>query len=182
MPWRWTILTVLLLVILPATLFGSRFKDKVYLQTESAGKVEFSHYSHFEVASVGKDCTVCHNGIYHIVTRNNPAFTMADMAAGQACGFCHDGKQAFDVSGDCTSCHAGDIRYSNEEAGDIIFSHDLHLSMFGCDECHPDLFRPERGSNPANMAQMEDGQSCGACHDGSTAFSVAGDCAACHEM
>jgi c(7)-type cytochrome triheme protein len=155
-----------------------------------------------EMLSTGKDCTVCHNGIYHIVTKKNPAFTMAEMEAGQACGFCHDGKQAFSVAGDCTSCHAGDIRYINDDAGNIVFSHDLHLGMFGCEECHPDLFKPERGNNPATMEEMENGQSCGACHDGnpatmeemengqscgachdgSTAFSVAGDCAACHEM
>ena len=90
---RWTILTLLLLAALPAVLFGSRLKDKVYLQTASVGKVEFSHSTHMEVASIGKNCPACHNDVYHIVTRKNPAFTMADMAAGQACGFCHDGIQ-----------------------------------------------------------------------------------------
>ena len=179
---RWTISTVVLLMALPAVLYGSRIKDKVYLQTDSAGKVEFSHYAHMEKLSTGKDCTVCHNAVYHIVSKKNPAFTMADMAKGQACGFCHDGKQAFSVSGDCTSCHAGDILYINDDAGNITFSHDVHLGMFGCEECHPDLFKPERGTNPASMEEMENGQSCGACHDGSTAFSVTGDCAACHEM
>ncbi|MEN8687110.1 MAG: cytochrome c3 family protein [Desulfuromonadales bacterium] len=182
MSWRWTISAVFLLAALPAVLYGSRLKDAVYLQTVSVGKVEFSHYTHMEMLSTGKDCTVCHNDVYHIVTRKNPAFTMADMEAGQACGFCHDGKQAFSVSGDCTSCHAGDILYSNDDAGNITFSHDAHLGMFGCEECHPDLFKPERGTVPASMEEMENGQSCGACHDGSTAFSVAGDCEACHEM
>ena len=108
MSWRWTISAVFLLAALPAVLYGSRLKDEVYLQTVSVGKVEFSHYTHMEMLSTGKDCTVCHNDVYHIVTRKNPAFTMADMEAGQACGFCHDGKQAFSVSGDCTSCHAID--------------------------------------------------------------------------
>ena len=85
-------------------------------------------------------------------------------------------------AGDCTSCHAGEIVYINDDAGNITFSHDAHLDMFGCEECHPDLFKPERGTNLATMEEMENGQSCGACHDGSTAFSVAGDCEACHEM
>ena len=92
------------------------------------------------------------------------------------------GLKLFSVSGDCTSCHAGDIVYINDDAGNITFSHDAHLGMFGCEECHPDLFKPERGTNLATMEEMENGQSCGACHDGSTAFSVAGDCEACHEM
>ncbi|MGW8313373.1 MAG: cytochrome c3 family protein [Desulfuromonadales bacterium] len=179
---HWTILTFLLLLTLPSALYGRWIKDKVYLQTESVGKVEFSHYAHLEMESVGKDCTVCHNGVYHIVTRKNPAFSMADMQAGKACGFCHDGKQAFNVTGDCTTCHAGDILYVNEDAGNITFPHEAHLGMFGCDDCHPDPFKPERGANPANMEDMEKGQSCGSCHDGSTAFDVAEDCGACHAM
>jgi c(7)-type cytochrome triheme protein len=182
MSWRWTIVSVLLLAVLPSVLYGSRIKDKVYLQTDSVGKVEFSHYSHMEIESIGKDCPTCHNDIYHIVTRKNPAFTMTEMAAGKACGFCHNGEQAFNVSGDCTICHAGDVLYVNDDAGNITFSHDVHIGMFDCEECHPDIFKAERGASPATMEEMENGVSCGACHDGSAAFSVAGDCEACHEM
>ena len=179
---RWTIFMVLLLVALPSVLYGRWTKDKVYLQTDSVGKVEFSHYAHMEMESIGKNCPVCHNGVYHIVARKNPAFTMAEMQAGKACGFCHNGRKAFSVKGDCVTCHAGDIRYINEEAGSVTFSHQAHLNMFGCDDCHPDPFKPERGANPATMEDMEQGGSCGACHDGSTAFDVAEDCEACHEM
>jgi len=32
------------------------------------------------------------------------------------------------------------------------------------------------------MKAMESGKSCGACHDGKTAFSVKGDCAKCHKQ
>jgi c(7)-type cytochrome triheme protein len=32
------------------------------------------------------------------------------------------------------------------------------------------------------MEAMESGKSCGACHDGDTAFGVAEDCESCHEM
>jgi len=179
---HWMIFTVLLMVALPSVLYGRWTKDKVYLQTDSVGKVEFSHYAHMEKESVGKNCLACHNDVYHIVTKKNPAFSMADMQAGKACGVCHNGKKAFSVKGDCVTCHAGDILYANEDAGNITFSHETHLSMFGCDECHPDLFKPERGTNLANMVDMEKGESCGACHDGSTAFGVAEDCEACHEM
>jgi c(7)-type cytochrome triheme protein len=31
------------------------------------------------------------------------------------------------------------------------------------------------------MKDMEQGKSCGACHDGKGAFSVKGDCAKCHK-
>ena len=57
---RWTIFTVLLLVALPSVLYGRWIKDKVYLQTDSVGKVEFSHYAHMEMESIGKDCPACH--------------------------------------------------------------------------------------------------------------------------
>lgn len=179
---RWMILTIMLLVALPSVLCSSWIKDKVYLQTDSVGKVEFSHYTHMEMESIGKNCPTCHNDVFHIVTKKNPTYTMAQMKDGKSCGFCHNGKKAFSVTGDCTTCHAGDIVYVNADAGNITFPHAAHISMFGCDECHPDLFIPERGANPATMEEMEKGESCGACHDGSTAFGVAEDCESCHEM
>ncbi len=61
-------------------------------------------------------------------------------------------------------------------------SHDAHPGMFGCYEGHPDAFMPKRGANLANMEDMESGESCGACHDGSTAFGVTEDCEACHKI
>lgn len=56
---RWTIFTVLLLVALPSVLYGRWIKDEVYLQTDSVGKVEFSHYVHMEK---GESCGACHDG------------------------------------------------------------------------------------------------------------------------
>ncbi|WP_084167838.1 c(7)-type cytochrome triheme domain-containing protein [Pelobacter seleniigenes] len=32
------------------------------------------------------------------------------------------------------------------------------------------------------MDAMSEGESCGTCHEGSTAFSVEGDCESCHQM
>jgi c(7)-type cytochrome triheme protein len=107
---------------------------------------------------------------------------MDAMAEGASCGACHDGDTAFGVSGDCASCHAGDILYKDEDNGNVVFPHTAHIDMFGCDECHPDLFKPKRGANRASMEDMENGESCGACHDGDTAFGVAEDCDSCHEM
>ena len=56
---RLTIFAVLLLVALPSVLYGRWIKDKVYLQTDSVGKVEFSHYVHMEK---GESCGTCHDG------------------------------------------------------------------------------------------------------------------------
>ena len=175
------LLAVLLVVVLPTLLYGRWIKDVVVLETEAVGKVEFSHYTHMEMDSIGKNCPTCHNDVYHIVQKKNPAFTMSEMESGKACGSCHNGNKAFDVTGDCTTCHASDVEMNYGLSEKVMFSHDIHAGMFGCDECHPDLFIAQRNSNQVGMAKMEEGESCGACHDGSTAFGVSSDCSSCHE-
>ena len=182
MPRRWIVLVIVLLVATPSALYARWIKDKVYLETEDVGKVEFSHFIHLEM--VGKNCPACHNAIYHIVTKNNPTLTMKEMAGGKGCGACHNGKKAFSVKGDCSTCHGnGDISFDTD-AGKATFSHKVHTAAFGCDSCHPAPFKAQQGSNKATMEQMEKGASCGSCHDGSTAFSVKddNDCGKCHEM
>ena len=179
---RWMILAIVLLVAIPSTLYARWIKDKVYLETKSVGKVEFSHFNHLE--AVGKNCPACHNRIFNLVTKNNPDFTMAEMEKGKACGACHNGTKAFSVKGDCTTCHGnGDIVYETD-AGKATFSHEVHTAAFSCDACHPATFKAQKGANKASMAEMEKGASCGACHDGSTAFSVKDEntCGSCHEM
>jgi c(7)-type cytochrome triheme protein len=171
-----------LLLILPSTLFARWIQDIVVLQTENVGRVEFSHNNH--LAALGNNCPNCHNAPFEIVRKKNRPAKMVDMEKGASCGQCHDGTKAFSVKGDCASCHPlGDFAFQVPDAGDVSFSHAKHTPMLGCLECHPSLFKAERGKNPAaTMAQMEKGASCGACHDGSTAFSVAGDCETCHVM
>ena len=149
--------------------------DKVYLQTKTVGKVEFSHSFH------GAGCNNCHPKLF-IKKNNSNHVTMKAMEKGKSCGGCHNGKKAFTVTANCTRCHAGDILFKEKEAGDVTFSHAFHIQSFGCSECHPDLFKAERGANKATMEEMEKGKFCGACHDGSTAFSVAEACDSCHKM
>ena len=149
----------------------------IAIQTKSVGKVVFGHDVHGDMFG----CDECHPDLFKPQNNSNHA-TMKAMEGGVSCGACHDGDTAFGVAEDCTSCHAGDITYVNEDAGNIIFPHEAHTGMFGCDECHPDLFMAKRGKNKATMEAMESGESCGACHDGDTAFGVAEDCESCHEM
>lgn len=171
---------IILLVALPATLYARWIQDKEVFQTKGAGKVEFSHYSHLE--ALGKNCPTCHNQIFDIVREKNPTYTMADMAKGKSCGACHNGSRAFSVKDNCSACHpTRDITFDTD-AGPVIFSHDVHTGMFGCSECHPGLFIPGPGNPTRTMDQMAQGESCGACHDGSTAFSVTDNCDACHQM
>jgi len=58
------------------------------------------------------------------------------------------------------------------------FSHRAHQS-FGCYACHPSLFpQAPRGFT---HEEMRAGRFCGQCHDGRTAFAIAGAaCGGCH--
>lgn len=149
--------------------------DIVEIETKDVGKVIFSHSKH------GSQCGACHPGLFQKKANSNHV-SMKAMERGKSCGGCHNGRKAFTVAANCVTCHAGDIAYRETGAGDVVFSHEAHTGMFGCDSCHPDLFKAKRGGNKASMEEMESGQSCGACHDGGTAFGVAEDCESCHQM
>jgi len=176
---RCFLIVIILMVTLPSVLHAimmENFVDEVYLQTETVGKVLFTHNVH------GTKCKACHPEIFQKKSNSNHA-TMEEMGKGKSCGACHNGKKAFSVTSNCLTCHdAGDILFKDEDNGNVTFSHSAHTEMFSCDECHPDLFRAERSANKATMEDMENGESCGACHDGSAAFNVAEDCDSCHDM
>jgi c(7)-type cytochrome triheme protein len=69
-----------------------------------------------------------------------------------------------------------------------LFSHQVHVGGmgFGCADCHSGIFEQAAGTAKAagdfNMASFAEGKYCGACHDGSTAFSVKDEagCKRCH--
>jgi c(7)-type cytochrome triheme protein len=178
---RWLVMIVLPMVALPSILYAigmgdiGGMVDEIDIQTKTVGKVVFSHTIH------GPRCIACHPELFKKKSNSNHA-SMKAMEKGKSCGACHNGKQAFSVTGNCVTCHAGDILFEDEDAGNVSFPHAAHTEMFGCGECHPDLFKAKRGANKATMADMENGKSCGACHDGAAAFSVAEDCEACHNM
>jgi c(7)-type cytochrome triheme protein len=175
------LMIIMMMVAMPSVLHAvgmegmGEIVDKVYLQTETVGKVLFTHNVH------GARCNTCHPKIF-IKKSNSNHVNMKAMEQGKSCGACHNGKNAFSVTGNCVTCHAGDILYKGKDAGDVTFSHSAHIETFGCDECHPELFKAERGSNKTTMEDMEKGKACGACHDGSAAFSVAEACDSCHQM
>ena len=59
-----------------------------------------------------------------------------------------------------------------------LFSHRSH-ETFGCYACHPSVF-PQTLVGFTH-AEMREGQFCGRCHDGRTAFAIPGSaCARCH--
>ncbi|MFZ5798633.1 MAG: hypothetical protein C4563_00345 [Desulfobulbus sp.] len=76
----------------------------------------------------------------------------------------------------------------NKPVPRVTFSHKVHTMDAGlsCDSCHDDIFPMEAGASESKddftMASMLDGNYCGACHDGSTAFHTNSPdyCASCH--
>jgi c(7)-type cytochrome triheme protein len=153
----------------------------ITFKVKGASEVSFNHGSH--LSRVNGNCKSCHNST--IITGKVTPVTMAQMEKGKTCGACHNGKTAFTVAGSCDKCHKGfkpkDIGFKTD-AGDVTFSHDIHTGMYSCQDCHTGIFKFKAGANKATMAEMEQGKSCGTCHDGSTGFSVKGDCQKCHKM
>jgi c(7)-type cytochrome triheme protein len=62
-----------------------------------------------------------------------------------------------------------------------LFPHWVHRMRYRCYVCHPAPFAMQQGANAINMESIKQGQYCGACHNGQTAFSVEfKNCARCH--
>jgi len=86
----------------------------------------------------------------------------------------------------CTAAFAavggGDVTLKNKK-GDVVFRHDAHVAGMGlkCTSCHDKLYTNAKQHKKVTMKEMQKGKSCGACHNGKTAFSVKADCAKCHK-
>ncbi len=68
----------------------------------------------------------------------------------------------------------------------VIFWHTTHTmgAELDCDSCHDEIFEMEAGiaeeDENFTMQAMYEGNSCGACHDGDTAFAADTRCTTCH--
>ena len=143
----------------------------------------FSHSFHTQAYS----CKDCHTKLFPYKALVGKA-SMDDMAKGKSCGACHNGKDAFTAAGDCNKCHKGfkppTITYKTD-AGVATFSHDFHTQAYKCADCHTSVFPFKALASKASMSTMEQGKSCGTCHNaGKDAFSVKDDklCEKCHKM
>lgn len=75
----------------------------------------------------------------------------------------------------------GDVTIKYKK-GQVVFSHDTHVGMsIECIACHDKLFTSSATHKTVTMKQMQKGASCGACHNGKTAFTVKGNCKNCHK-
>lgn len=148
----------------------------VKFKVAETGPVTFSHDKHLKKMT----CNSCHNSIYK--TAGNKRTTMADMEKGKSCGACHNGKRSFALSS-CTSCHpVREKLYQVKDAGNVSFSHKVHIGMYKCNECHTGIYLPGKGNSVTSMSDMEKGSSCGTCHDSKTAFTVKENCEKCHQQ
>ncbi|HEX8960520.1 MAG TPA: cytochrome c3 family protein [Geobacteraceae bacterium] len=153
----------------------------VGFKPKGATEVLFSH--EFHLSETGGKCRACHNG--KVITGREKAVTMAQMEKGKTCGACHNGKRAFSVAGDCGKCHKGmkprEITFKIKGIAAVVFSHKFHLEAYKCADCHTKVFPYKAVTGRFTMADMGQGKSCGNCHNGKSAFSVAGDCDKCHK-
>jgi len=90
-------------------------------------------------------------------------------------------------AGDPELTPSDDIVYEGRSEA-VVFSHKAHVDGFGleCDSCHSNLFEVKAYSGQKKgdftMRSLEEGKYCGACHDGTKAFSVSDfeQCDRCH--
>ncbi|WP_210534597.1 c(7)-type cytochrome triheme domain-containing protein [Thermosulfurimonas marina] len=68
----------------------------------------------------------------------------------------------------------------------VLFDHKIHVEEAGlsCEDCHEEVFPMEAGATQENedfnMESLYNGNYCGTCHDGETAFASNTRCATCH--
>jgi c(7)-type cytochrome triheme protein len=150
-------------------------KDVIF-RVEPTGNVTFAHEPHTKKLL----CIECHPRLFK--PGRNRSVTMAEMENGKSCGACHKGKKAFALA-DCSRCHmAGNVLMKVTGAGPVTFSHAFHTAIHRCADCHPKVFRLGYTKPRATMYDMDQGKSCGACHDDYIAFTIRESCVRCHDM
>ena len=71
-------------------------------------------------------------------------------------------------------------RSESEGVAPVIFPHWFHRIRFQCSVCHVELdIEMRAGATGMRMEELMDGQYCGACHDGETAWPL-DNCDLCH--
>jgi c(7)-type cytochrome triheme protein len=84
-----------------------------------------------------------------------------------------------------SSGHGGDVIYT-KPVKSVLFSHKTHVEDKGmaCTLCHPAIFEMKslkaQEATDYNMKGLAAGKYCGACHNGTMAFSSQARCASCH--
>ena len=158
-------------------------------------KVSFSHQIHTTLVT----CKSCHQSPFKMTTGEK--ISMDD------CAMCHE-KVAFPIKGECVRCHPamkkkppkqppkekllqGEVKLTRAKSSDAnssgilpaTFPHLAHRVTFRCYACHNQIFpMKEEGAKPITMQDINNGKSCGVCHNGRIAFAGddLGTCSRCH--
>ena len=70
---------------------------------------------------------------------------------------------------------------SSEAFPPAVFPHWIHRVRYRCYACHETLFAMKQGANNVTMDEINEGRSCGACHNGTVAFTPSfSNCGSCH--
>ncbi len=77
------------------------------------------------------------------------------------------------------------VEFQDGSAGKVIFDGKVHAEKgLKCNDCHTKIFPMKKSpTGTFNMASMKEGKNCGACHNGTKAFSTSdpANCAKCHK-
>ena len=167
----------------------------ITLIAKGKSKCSFSHQIHTTLVT----CKSCHPDIFKMKTGEK--LSMDD------CATCHE-KVAFPIKGECARCHPamkkkapkeppkekllqGEVKLARVKSSDAnssgippaTFPHLAHRVTFRCYACHNQIFpMKEEGAKPITMQDINNGKSCGVCHNGRIAFAGddLGTCSRCH--
>ncbi len=77
------------------------------------------------------------------------------------------------------------VEFEGKGAGKVVFDGGVHAKAgLKCADCHQSgLFKMKKGGDAVTMKDINDGKFCGACHNGTKAFSAkdAANCGKCHK-
>ena len=76
------------------------------------------------------------------------------------------------------------VEFDGKGAGKVVFDGGVHAKAgLKCADCHSSgIFKMKKGGDAITMKDINDGKFCGACHNGTKAFSAkdAANCSKCH--
>jgi len=89
---------------------------------------------------------------------------------------------AFSLS--ATAVPAGKTVEWDSPMGKVVFDGKVHASKgLKCNACHTKIFKMKKGADKINMHEINEGEFCGACHNGKKAFKANDpkNCKTCHQ-
>lgn len=76
------------------------------------------------------------------------------------------------------------VEYAGGPMGKVVFDGKVHADKgLKCPDCHTKVFQMKKGATKITMAEMNKGENCGVCHNGSKApkSSDPANCKICHK-